>query len=54
MTDNKDVGLKAALRSFGDIVRHKRQACRWVFRSYPRRPVSTSRRSATSKQGSMS
>ncbi|MGR9449213.1 helix-turn-helix domain-containing protein [Rhizobium leguminosarum] len=32
MTDNEDVGLKAALRSFGDIVRHKRQACRWVFR----------------------
>ncbi|MBB6224234.1 helix-turn-helix domain-containing protein [Rhizobium leguminosarum] len=32
MIDNEDVGLKAALRSFGDIVRHKRQACRWVFR----------------------
>lgn len=31
MSDNEDVGLKAALRSFGDVVRHKRQACRWTF-----------------------
>ncbi|MDC7745819.1 helix-turn-helix domain-containing protein [Rhizobium binxianense] len=32
MTDIEDVGLQAALRSFGDIVRRKRQACRWFFR----------------------
>ena len=32
MTDIEDVGLQAALRSFGDIVRRKRQACRWAFR----------------------
>ncbi|AUX76491.1 helix-turn-helix domain-containing protein [Sinorhizobium fredii] len=31
MSDNEDVGLKAALRNFGDLVRHKRQACRWTF-----------------------
>ncbi|MBY3036496.1 hypothetical protein HFO21_16080 [Rhizobium laguerreae] len=31
MTGNEDVGLKAALRSFGNVVRHKRQACQWTF-----------------------
>ncbi len=32
MTDNEDVGLMAALCIFGDLVRRKRQACRWNFR----------------------
>ncbi len=32
MTDNEDVGLKAALCNFGELVRRKRQACRWHFR----------------------
>ncbi|MGR9503764.1 helix-turn-helix domain-containing protein [Rhizobium leguminosarum] len=32
MTDNEDVGLKAALCNFGELVRRKRQACRWNFR----------------------
>ncbi|MBY5650655.1 helix-turn-helix transcriptional regulator [Rhizobium leguminosarum] len=32
MTDIEDVGLRAALRNFGELVRCKRQACRWYFR----------------------
>lgn len=31
MTDNEDVGLTAALRSFGDRVRRSRQSSRWTF-----------------------
>lgn len=31
MTDNEDVGLKAALRIFGDRVRRNRQTSRWTF-----------------------
>jgi transcriptional regulator with XRE-family HTH domain len=32
MTDNQDVGLRAALCNFGELVRRKRQACRWSFK----------------------
>ncbi|MDI5929042.1 helix-turn-helix transcriptional regulator [Rhizobium leguminosarum] len=32
MTDDvEDVGRKAALSIFGDIIRRKRQSCRWTF-----------------------
>jgi|GEM_PF-3088244 len=32
MTDREDVGLKAALCNFGELVRRKRQSCRWSFK----------------------
>src|SRR4051812_14233195 len=33
MTDSEEVGLTAALRSFGDRVRRSRQCSRWTFQA---------------------